>query len=108
MGRNNRQNDYLTLKVAKKDDLWLHTQKIPGAHVIIRSQGKEIPPATLEEAASLAAYYSRARNSSKVAVDYTQVKNVYKPKGARPGMVLYKEQSTVYVEPVLKLAPFKG
>lgn len=108
VGRNNRQNDYLTLKVAKKDDLWLHTQKIPGAHVIIRSQGKEIPPATLEEAASLAAYYSRARNSSKVAVDYTQVKNVYKPKGARPGMVLYKEQNTVYVEPVLKLDPFKG
>jgi predicted ribosome quality control (RQC) complex YloA/Tae2 family protein len=99
VGRNNRQNDYLTLKFARKDDVWLHTKDIPGSHVLIRSEGKDLPDTTLYQAALLAAYYSKARQSSSVPVDYTAVKNVSKPSGAKPGYVIYKNQKTIFVTP---------
>lgn len=98
-GRSNTQNDQLTLKTASKQDMWLHTQKIHGSHVIIVSGGREIPRATLEQAARIAALHSRARDSSGVPVDYTQVKNVRKPAGAKPGMVIYDNYRTLYVTP---------
>ncbi|OAA83272.1 Rqc2 family fibronectin-binding protein [Clostridium ljungdahlii] len=98
VGKNNLQNDYLTLKFGDKRDIWLHTKEIPGSHVIIKNFGK-IPDKTLEEAANLAAYYSKAKNSSKVAVDYTEIKNVHKPNGAKPGMVIYYTNQTIYTDP---------
>jgi len=103
VGKNNKQNDLLTLKMASSNDLWLHTRNIPGSHVIIRKLQKEIPDSTLLEAAVLAAYYSRARLSSNVPVDYTCVKNVKKPAGAKPGMVIYENFKTVIVTPDEKL-----
>jgi predicted ribosome quality control (RQC) complex YloA/Tae2 family protein len=100
VGKNNKQNDFLTLKAAKNDDLWLHTKNIPGSHVIIRRKpGQEIPYSTIEEAAKLAAFHSKARYSSQVPVDYTQVSQVKKPNGAKPGMVIYFEQKTIFVTP---------
>jgi len=98
VGRNNRQNDLLT-KNADFRDIWLHTQKIHGSHVILCSGGAEVPAADLTEAAMLAAYHSQARESGNVPVDYTQVKHVKKPAGARPGMVIYTTYRTVYVTP---------
>lgn len=103
-GRNNLQNDKLTLKEAAKSDIWLHTQRIPGSHTIICAEGKEVPDKTLEEAAIIAAYNSKARNTGKVAVDYTAVKNVKKPSGAKPGMVIYETYKTAIVEPSGQLA----
>lgn len=97
VGKNNLQNDYLTLKFADKRDIWLHTKKIPGSHVIIKNFGN-VPDKTLEEAAMLAAHYSKAKGSSKVPVDYTNVKNIHKPNGARPGMVIYYTNKTLYVD----------
>ena len=99
VGRNNVQNDKLSLKTAAKGDMWLHTQKIPGSHVIICAEGMEIPDSTLEEAARLAAYHSRARESSNVPVDYTRVKNLKKPVGAKPGKVIYHVYNTAFVTP---------
>lgn len=99
VGRNNRQNDILTLKTAGKYDMWLHTKNIPGSHVIIVSDRKEITDIAIMEAASLAAFNSKARESSNVPVDYTIVKNVSKPGGAKPGMVIYVKNKTVYVTP---------
>ena len=99
VGRNNLQNDRLTLKTASKTDMWLHTKDIHGSHVIIRADGREISDTAITEAASLAAYHSKARNSSKVPVDFTLVKHVSKPNGAKPGMVIYVNNRTVYVEP---------
>ena len=99
VGRNNVQNDKLSLKTAAKSDMWLHTQKIPGSHVIICAEGGEIPETTLVEAARLAAYHSRARESSNVPVDYTLVKNLKKPTGAKPGKVIYHVYNTAYVTP---------
>jgi predicted ribosome quality control (RQC) complex YloA/Tae2 family protein len=100
VGRNNRQNDYLTLRLAENTDLWLHTQKIPGSHVIVRvPPGAEVPERTLREAAALAAYFSKARDSAQVPVDYTLRKHVRKPAGARPGMVIYDNQRTIYITP---------
>jgi predicted ribosome quality control (RQC) complex YloA/Tae2 family protein len=105
VGKNNKQNDYLTNKLAARDEIWLHTKDIPGSHVVIRS--KEPSEATVHEAAKLAAYFSKARNSSSVPVDYTKVRYVKKPSGAKPGFVIYDNQQTVYVTPeeelVLKL-----
>ncbi|MCL6448565.1 MAG: NFACT family protein [Armatimonadetes bacterium] len=98
-GRNNRQNDYLTMRLAKDNDLWLHAREIPGAHVIIRAGERPPTPAALREAAAIAAYYSRARQSQNVPVDYTLRKNVHKPRGARPGFVIYKEQRTLVADP---------
>ncbi|MDR5587325.1 Rqc2 family fibronectin-binding protein [Clostridium aquiflavi] len=97
VGKNNLQNDYLSLKFANKNYLWLHTKDIPGSHVIIAEY--EIPDKTLEEAAIIAAYYSKAKNSSKVPVDYTKVKELKKPNGAKPGMVIYHTNKTLIVDP---------
>lgn len=99
VGKNNRQNDYLTLRMANNDDVWMHVKTIPGSHVVIKAQGTKIPNTTLEEGAMLAAYYSKGRHSSNVAVDYCFKKYVRKPSGARPGMVIYDNYSTVYVTP---------
>jgi len=104
VGKNNRQNDYLTLKFAQSNDVWLHTKNIPGSHVIIRRNGRDIPDRTLEEAAILAAWHSKARMSSNVQVDYTPVKNVSKPSGAKPGMVVYVNYNTAVVTPDKTLA----
>ena len=99
VGRNNRQNDHLTMKEADHRDLWFHTQKIHGAHVILHTGGAEPDPESIREAAALAAWYSQARESGNVPVDYTLVKHVKKPSGARPGMVIYHTCRTVYVTP---------
>ncbi len=99
VGRNNRQNDQLTCKEADHRDLWFHTQKIHGSHVILCTEGREVDDDTIVEVAKLAAYYSQARESGNVPVDYTMVKNVKKPAGARPGMVIYKTCRTVNVTP---------
>ena len=100
VGKNNTQNDYLTLKFANKQDLWFHTKKIHGSHTVIKlGQNKDVPPSSIREAAAIAAYYSQARESSNVPVDYTQIKNVRKPNGAKPGMVIYDFYNTVYVNP---------
>ncbi len=100
VGRNSKQNDYITKKVAKSHDIWVHTKEIPGSHVIIRNHTrKEIPEKTIKEAAILAASFSKAKMSENVPVDYTQIKNVNKPKGARPGLVYYDEYQTMYVDP---------
>ena len=99
VGRNNAQNDRLTLKTAAKTDVWLHTKDIHGSHVIIRAEGKPVSDTAILEAARLAAYHSKARSSTNVPVDYTLVKNVSKPAGAKPGMVIYVKNKTVYVSP---------
>jgi len=99
VGKNNNQNDVLTTKTAQKNDLWLHTQKIHGCHVILRLGGGAPDEQSVTEAAGLAAYYSQARASSRVAVDYTPVKFVKKPSGAKPGMVIYTTHQTAYVTP---------
>ncbi len=99
VGRNNYQNDKLTLKTAKGEDLWLHTQNIAGSHTIIVSDGKEIPDNTIVEAATLAAYCSKARNGTKIPVDYTKVRFVKKPNGAKPGMVIFTNNKTILVNP---------
>ncbi len=99
VGRNNVQNDRLTLKTAKAADIWLHTQGIAGSHVIIRTEGDEVPEQTLFEAAQLAAFHSKGRSSSQVPVDYTAVKFVKKPAGAKPGMVIFTNNRTLFVAP---------
>ena len=98
-GRNNKQNDRLTLREAKNYDLWLHVHNMPGSHVIVQSQGGDIPNRTIEEACIIAAYNSKARDSAQVPVDYTLVKNVKKPNGAKPGMVIFTDYQTAYVRP---------
>lgn len=97
VGKNNLQNDHLSLKFANKNYIWMHTKDIPGSHVIICS--KELLDKTIEEAAVLAAYYSKAKGSSKVPVDYTLVKNLKKPNGAKPGMVIYHTNWSMFAEP---------
>ena len=97
VGKNNIQNDYLSLKFANKNFMWLHTKNIPGSHVIICSN--DVPDSALVEGATLAAHYSKAKDSSKVPVDYTLVKNLKKPNGANPGMVIYHTNYTMFVEP---------
>lgn len=98
VGKNNIQNDSLTLKFADKQDIWMHTKNIPGSHVIIKNAGK-ISDKTLEEAATLAAFYSKGKDSTKVPVDYTEVRNVKKPSGSKPGMVIYYTNKTIYIDP---------
>lgn len=100
VGRNNLQNDHLTLKLARDQDLWFHAKDVHGSHVVLRRRaGEDVPEETVRAAALLAAYYSRARMSSNVAVDCTEAKNVRKPRGARPGMVIYDRHKTVWVTP---------
>ncbi|PZX07991.1 putative ribosome quality control (RQC) complex YloA/Tae2 family protein [Psychrobacillus insolitus] len=97
VGKNNKQNDFVTFKLARKTDTWLHTKDIPGSHVVIHSDNPS--ETALLEAANLAAYFSKARESASVPVDYTVVKQVKKPSGAKPGFVIYFEQNTVFVTP---------
>ena len=98
VGKNNTQNDYLTF--ANSSDLWFHTKNIHGSHTIIKlGLDKDVPKTTITEAAELAAYYSKGRDSSQVPVDFTQIKNVKKPNGAKPGMVIYDYYNTIYVTP---------
>lgn len=99
VGKNNIQNDFLTTKLADPGDIWMHTKNIPGSHVIIKSNNKPVSETTLLEAASLSAYFSKARNSSNVPVDYTERRNVKKPSGSKPGMVIYYTNKTIYVTP---------
>lgn len=103
VGRNNIQNDKLSLKTARGNDMWLHTQKIHGSHVVIVSDGKEISDLAIEQAAIIAAYNSKARMSSQVPVDYTPAKNLKKPNGAKPGFVIYHVYNTLFVKPDEKL-----
>ncbi len=99
VGRNNRQNDLLTTKQAAKQDIWLHTQNIPGSHVILVTDGAEPSETAIRQAAILAAYHSKARDSAQVPVDFCKVKYVKKPNGAKPGMVIFTNQQTLYVKP---------
>jgi len=112
VGRNNKQNDKLTCKDSEKLDIWLHVKEITGSHVIISSHGGEVPEQTITEAAIIAAYYSSAKSSSQVPVDYTLVKYVKKPNGAKPGMVIFTNNKTLFVTPnegiVEKLRVKKG
>ena len=99
VGKNNLQNDKLTLKTAKKGDIWFHVKDCPGSHTVILTNGKEPDFETLMFAAQIAAFFSKAKNSSQVPVDYTQIKNVKKPNGAKPGMVIYENYKTLFVTP---------
>ena len=99
-GRNNRQNDAVTTRMAEKNDLWFHTKNIPGSHVVICCGGQPVSDETMLAAAQLAAFYSKAAQSEQVPVDYTPVKYVKKPGGAKPGMVIYTTNKTVFVKPV--------
>lgn len=101
VGRNNRQNDLITLKTASKTDVWFHTKDIPGSHTVVLTQGGELSETAALEAARIAAYHSKARESTNVPVDYTLIKYVSKPTGARPGMVIFTHNRTLYVDPGL-------
>ncbi|MEH2206994.1 MAG: NFACT family protein [Nostoc sp.] len=104
IGRNNRQNDQLTFRVAGDYDIWFHAQEIPGSHVLLRLEpGAVAEEADLQFVANLAAYYSRARQSDQVAVVYTQPKHVYKPKGAKPGIAIYKQETILWGKPQLTI-----
>lgn len=103
VGKNNVQNDKLTMKTARRSDLWLHARNTQGSHVIISCNGEEPDERTLFEAATLTAYFSQAREGTKVPVDYTRVCKVKKPTGALPGMVIYSDSKTIFVEPDEKL-----
>lgn len=100
VGKNNLQNEYVTNRLAKPNDTWLHTKDIPGSHVVVHSD--QFGDATLEEAAQLAAYFSQAKNSSQVPVDYTLIRYVRKPNGAKPGFVTYERQKTLFITPDAK------
>lgn len=100
VGRNNKDNDYLTLKSSYSTDIWLHTKIIPGSHTVIKTKGTPNASDTaIFEAAVLAAYHSKAKGSSQVPVDFTNIKNVKKPNGAKPGLVIYDNYNTIYVTP---------
>ncbi len=103
VGRNNVQNDILTLKTAMNYDMWLHVQKFAGSHTVIIANKKEITDTAIFEAACIAAYHSKAKDSSAVPVDYTLIKNVKKPTGAKPGKVIYNTYNTIYVTPQKEL-----
>ncbi|MBR2175590.1 MAG: NFACT family protein [Clostridia bacterium] len=99
VGRNNKQNDRLTLKQADKNDIWFHAKDIPGSHTVIVTGGREPDEDTMLFAAQLAAYHSKAREAGKVPVDFTKIRYVSKPQGSKPGMVIYVNQQTMYVSP---------
>lgn len=99
VGRNNKQNDKLTCKDSEKTDIWLHTKNITGSHTVISCNGETPPDSTIVEAAIIAAYHSKAKNSSQVPVDYALIKNVKKPVGAKPGMVIFTNNKTLFVTP---------
>lgn len=100
IGKNNKQNDYLTLKFANNNDIWFHTKDIHGSHLVLVTNGKEISQELINKCASIAAFHSKAKDSSNVPVDYTLVKYVKKPSGAKPGMVIYTNYTTVNVQPI--------
>lgn len=99
IGKNNRENDYISFKSASKNDTWFHTKNIPGSHVILKNNGSEIHEKDIVFAAEIAAFYSKGKNSGKIPVDYTCVKNLKKPKGAKPGMVIFHENNTIWAAP---------
>ena len=99
VGRNNRQNDRLTMKLAGNNDIWFHTKNIPGSHTVLITDGRTPSDAAMEEAAKLAAAHSRAKDSAQVPVDYTRIRHVSKPQGAKPGMVIYDNYKTIFVTP---------
>lgn len=99
VGKNNKENDILTFKTASSKDLWLHTKDIPGSHTILFADGKKFTDESIAEAASMAAFHSKAQLSENVPVDYTQVRHVKKPSGAKPGMVIFTNNKTLYVNP---------
>ena len=99
VGRNNAQNDKLTLKTARGKDLWFHTKNAPGSHVVVMSEGQDIPLPTQNQAAMLAVVHSSQKNSAKVPVDYTEVTNIRKTNDLPPGMVLYDHSETAYGTP---------
>src|SRR5690606_13513041 len=103
VGRNNRENDHITFRVAQPTDWWFHIKGGTGAHVVARppdgQTGESVPAETVEDAALLAAYFSRSRAGRNVPVDYTQRRHVRKPRGGRPGSVLYEQYRTVFVTP---------
>src|SRR5437588_6535994 len=99
IGKNSRQNEEVTFHQGTANDLWLHARGVPGAHVIIKAAGREIPRSSIEQAASLAAYYSQARGTTTAPVDYTLQRHVRHMKGAGPGMVIYDRERTIYVAP---------
>ena len=99
VGRNNKENDYLTFKMAQKGDIWLHTKDIPGSHVLIQTGGEQVGEEDIFEAAAIAAFHSKAAKSENVPVDYVPVRYVKKPTGAKPGMVIFTNNRTVYADP---------
>jgi predicted ribosome quality control (RQC) complex YloA/Tae2 family protein len=99
IGKNNLQNDELTFKVAGGGDWWFHAKGMPGSHVIVKTEGKELPDRTFEEAARLAGYYSKGRGASKMDIDYLQRKNVKKPNGSAPGFVVYYTNYSMTIHP---------
>lgn len=107
VGKNNYQNDELTFKIATGNDWWFHAKGIPGSHVIVKSEGKELPDRAFEEAGSLAAYYSKGRGNEKVEIDYIQRKNVKKVSGAAPGFVIYHTNYSLVATPKLELPEVK-
>ena len=100
-GHNNRENDELTFKLADKKDLWFHTKDIPGSHVILHTDGRQATETALFEAAAIAAFHSKGRDSENVPVDYVPIRYVKKPNGAKPGMVIFTNNRTLYVNPAL-------
>lgn len=107
VGRNNKENDVLSLKMASKSDIWFHTKDIPGSHVVLQTQGVDLSviekdfPNEIKTAASIAAYHSKGKSSENVPVDYTEIKYVKKPNGAKPGMVIFKNNKTIWVTPYI-------
>src|SRR5699024_8126863 len=99
VGKNNKQNDYLTSRKSENNHLWFHTKDIPGSHVVISHPRSQIEESDIMEAAMLAAYFSKAQDSESVPVDYTEIKHVHKVSGAKPGFVTYTDQHTVFVTP---------
>lgn len=103
VGKNNVQNDQLTLKKAKNCDIWFHVKDCPGSHTVLISNQEQVPDSSLVQAAVIAAFYSKAKNSAQVPVDFTAIKNVKKPNGAKPGMVIYENYKTLYVTPTCEM-----
>lgn len=99
VGKNNFQNEELSFKFATGNDWWFHAKGQPGSHVIVKTNGEELPDRTFEEAGRLAAYFSRGRQAPKVEIDYTQKKNLRKPNGAKPGFVVYYTNYSLLIEP---------
>ena len=102
VGKNNYQNEELSFKLASGNDWWFHAKGIPGSHVIVRTEGRELPDSTFEEAGRLAAYYSKGRQAPKVEIDYTLKKNLRKPAGSKPGFVIYHTNYSLMAAPDIR------